>query len=104
MNTRLQLTCTHCGKELYNGLDTFGDIGDEMCQDCWIHLPEIVDGFALDELYSAELDDQLMAMDFDEPESFYCPKCDDECENDGEWQGVKIYYCWHCDQQYEVTA
>lgn len=34
------MNCTHCGKELTNGLDTFGDVGNEICQECWIHLPE----------------------------------------------------------------
>lgn len=39
---REKLTCTICGMALENGLDTFGDIGEELCQECWIHLPEII--------------------------------------------------------------
>jgi hypothetical protein len=64
VNTRLQLTCTICGKELSGGLDTFGDIGEELCQDCWIRLPYIVDGWIVaktqDPLLQAELDDEKL--------------------------------------------
>lgn len=34
------MNCTICGTELKNGLDTFGDIGSELCLKCWIHLPD----------------------------------------------------------------
>lgn len=34
------MNCTICGTELKNGLDTFGDVGSEVCQQCWIHPPD----------------------------------------------------------------
>lgn len=33
------MNCTICGKALTNGLDTFGDVGSEVCWDCWLDLP-----------------------------------------------------------------
>ena len=30
-----ELKCTVCNVELKNELDTYGDIGQEMCADCW---------------------------------------------------------------------
>lgn len=41
---RLKLTCTRCGVELRNELDTFGDVGDELCEDCWYEYYDEVDG------------------------------------------------------------
>ena len=38
--TRTPLTCTVCGKELAGDTDTYGDIGAELCIDCWYDLPE----------------------------------------------------------------
>lgn len=32
---RLPLICTSCQKSLTGGLDTFGDVGQEMCWDCY---------------------------------------------------------------------
>jgi hypothetical protein len=32
------MECTICGKHLDNGLDTFGEIGLEMCWPCWSEL------------------------------------------------------------------
>jgi len=28
------ITCSVCGTYLYGGLDTFGPVGQEVCQDC----------------------------------------------------------------------
>ena len=30
------MECKLCHIELTGSLDTFGDIGEEMCQDCWL--------------------------------------------------------------------
>lgn len=32
------MICMCCGKALSGGLDTFGDVGAEMCFDCWLAL------------------------------------------------------------------
>lgn len=34
------MNCSVCGKPLTNGLDTYGDVGAELCMDCWYDLPE----------------------------------------------------------------
>jgi len=39
------LQCSMCGKELKNQLDTYGDIGAELCADCWYDLPENNEGW-----------------------------------------------------------
>lgn len=31
----MELYCIICNSPLSNGLDTFGDAGEEMCWDCW---------------------------------------------------------------------
>lgn len=33
--TRIQLVCTRCGIPLENDIHTFGDVGQELCEDCW---------------------------------------------------------------------
>jgi hypothetical protein len=30
------MNCARCGQPLAGGLDTYGDVGDEVCQACWI--------------------------------------------------------------------
>lgn len=42
--TRIQLVCTRCGVELNGDLDTFGDIGNELCEDCWYEWQEETEG------------------------------------------------------------
>ena len=34
------LHCTICTTPLTGGLDTYGDVGAELCIDCWYDLPE----------------------------------------------------------------
>ncbi len=34
------MNCSICGTPLSGGLDTFGDVGAELCADCWYDLPE----------------------------------------------------------------
>lgn len=36
----MDVKCTICGVTLKGELDTFGDIGAEVCEDCWYELPE----------------------------------------------------------------
>lgn len=44
MSNRITLKCERCGIELSGGLDTFGDIGHELCQDCWYEWEEETNG------------------------------------------------------------
>jgi hypothetical protein len=37
---RETLFCTLCHVPLTGGIDTFGDTGSEVCEDCWYELPE----------------------------------------------------------------
>lgn len=32
---RIKIQCYRCQIELNNDLDTYGDVGQEMCEDCW---------------------------------------------------------------------
>lgn len=34
------MNCIHCGIELNNTTDTFGDVGQEMCWQCWSEMWE----------------------------------------------------------------
>lgn len=42
--TRIQLTCTRCGVDLEGNLDTWGDVGNELCEDCWYEWEEETNG------------------------------------------------------------
>ena len=42
--TRLPMTCTCCGVALRGELDTFGDIGNELCEGCWYKLYDETNG------------------------------------------------------------
>lgn len=35
-----ELRCTICDALLTGDLDTYGDVGAELCIDCWYNLPE----------------------------------------------------------------
>lgn len=41
---RTPLKCTVCGTELHNDTDTYGDVGGELCADCWYEMLEERDG------------------------------------------------------------
>lgn len=46
---RIPIRCLMCGVELENGLDTFGDLGQEICATCWyydVSEPETIYGLA----------------------------------------------------------
>lgn len=34
------MTCTICGQVLTGGLDTYGDVGQEFCHECYLSLLE----------------------------------------------------------------
>lgn len=44
MIRRIQLTCMMCGVPLNGELDTYGDIGSELCADCWYDEDERING------------------------------------------------------------
>ncbi len=44
MKLHRELKCTRCGIDLHNDIDTFGDTGQEMCEDCWYEWYEEVNG------------------------------------------------------------
>lgn len=41
------ITCIRCGKALTGELDTFGDIDNELCEDCWYEFQEETEGFSI---------------------------------------------------------
>lgn len=46
-----------------------------------------------------------MLDDFDdEPLTHYCDNCDEECEPDGVWNGIFLFYCHSCAEQYKVAS
>lgn len=49
MKTHRFLNCTVCGVELQNNVDTYGDVGQETCRDCWYNLQD-----KMEELYGAK--------------------------------------------------
>lgn len=42
--TRIPIHCMKCGIELKNELDTYGNVGQELCADCWYEWEEEQNG------------------------------------------------------------
>lgn len=43
---RLSPVCISCGATLKGGLDTYGDVGEEFCESCWLAMEEAAEKYS----------------------------------------------------------